>query len=271
VVAHLHGVVEEDHQAVPGEALEGSFVRRDQAPHLGVVLAEHLHHLLGLGALRELRESAQVGEDHAHVAAVRLQHAAVLGDQLGHLGREEALQSFQSRELLDLLFDTALEGVAPLRKLLVKLANAQQRTYARQQLRGVDGLGEEVVRAGLDSLHALLGGIECGHHDDGQEPGLFALADPAAHLVTAHPGHHHVEQHQIGALLLEHLQRFGSGSGAADVEVARGQQVDQQPHVVGRVVDHEDLAARAQAAPPARSRKARTSWVISFTLIGLAW
>ena len=37
-VRHRHGVVEEDHHAITGEALERSVVGEDQLAHLGVVL-----------------------------------------------------------------------------------------------------------------------------------------------------------------------------------------------------------------------------------------
>ena len=94
-VRYLDGIVEEDHHAVAGEALERAFVLEDQLSHLGVVLAEHAHHFLGLRGLGERRESPQIEEHHGHFPAVRLQRVVCASgnDQLGQLRREEALQT----------------------------------------------------------------------------------------------------------------------------------------------------------------------------------
>ena len=56
------GIVEEDHHAVAGEALERALVGEDELAHFGVVLAQDAHQLLGLGRLREGREAAEVEE-----------------------------------------------------------------------------------------------------------------------------------------------------------------------------------------------------------------
>ena len=69
-VGHRDRIVEEDHHAVAGEALERALVGEDEPAHLRVVLAEHAHHLLGLGGLGEGGEAAQVDEDHGDLAAV---------------------------------------------------------------------------------------------------------------------------------------------------------------------------------------------------------
>ena len=106
-VRHRHRVVEEDHHAVAGEALERAFVLEDQLAHLGVVLPEDHHQLLGLGGFGEGREAAEVEEDDRHFPAVRLQGVlrAPRHDQLGELGREEALEPAQPLELAHLLGD----------------------------------------------------------------------------------------------------------------------------------------------------------------------
>src|SRR5262245_51124826 len=119
-VRNLHRVVEEDHHAVAGEALERALVREDQTPHLGVVLAQYAHDLLGLGRLREGGEAAQVEEHHSHLAPMGLQGivGAAGHDELGELRREKALETAQLLELGDLLGDTTLERLIPLGQLL---------------------------------------------------------------------------------------------------------------------------------------------------------
>src|SRR5206468_804158 len=113
-----HGVVEKDHHAVAGEALERALVLEDEAAHLCVILAEHAHHLLGLGGLGERREAAQVEEDHGDLAAVSAEGvlSVAADDQLRELGREEALETLEALELGKLLLDELLEGPVRLRE-----------------------------------------------------------------------------------------------------------------------------------------------------------
>src|SRR6266487_3937886 len=48
-VRHGRWIVEEDHHPVAGETLERALPLEDELAHLGVVLAQHGHDLLGLG------------------------------------------------------------------------------------------------------------------------------------------------------------------------------------------------------------------------------
>ena len=129
-----------------------------------MVLAQHAHHLLGLGRLGEGGEAAQVEEHDGDLAAVALQRilGAAGDDQLGELRREEALEPRQPLELGDLLAHALLQRRVPVGELAAWSApcraalDAQQRAHAREQLGLVDRLGEEVVGAGLDALDALL-------------------------------------------------------------------------------------------------------------------
>ena len=94
-----------------------------------------------------------------------------------------------------------------------KRLDPQQRAHAGQQLRLVDGLGQEVVGPGLDPLDPLLAGIERGHHHHRQDAGAGVGPDPSAHLVAAHLGHHHVQQHEVEVFLLDDGQRLAAGGG----------------------------------------------------------
>ena len=118
-VGHRHRIVEEDHDAVAGEALEGALVVEDQPAHRGVVFAEHAHHLLGIGGLGERGEAAQVEEDDGDLAPVALQRivGAAGDDQLGELRREEALQPADPLELRDAVGDALLERAVQLGEL----------------------------------------------------------------------------------------------------------------------------------------------------------
>src|SRR2546425_3349146 len=94
-VRHRHRVVEEDHHAVAGEALEGALVLEDEPAHLCVVLAQYPHDLFGFGGLRERREPAEVEEDHRDLAPVALERVLRVAahNQLRELRGEEALET----------------------------------------------------------------------------------------------------------------------------------------------------------------------------------
>jgi hypothetical protein len=145
----------------------------------------------------------------------------------------------------------------------VQALDPEQRPHAGEQLRLVDRLREEIVGAGLDALHALLGGIEGGHHDHRQHRGRLRLAELLAHLVARHPRHHDVEQHEVGTLGFHLLERLLPGRRRHHGIALRPQQVGEQLDVDRRIVDHEDLVAGH------RRRIASTAAMNSFTFSGL--
>src|SRR5207245_9431890 len=67
------GVVEENHQAVPGEALERALMLEDELAHRGVIFPEDTHDFFGLRRLVEWREAPEVEEHDGHLPPVRLQ------------------------------------------------------------------------------------------------------------------------------------------------------------------------------------------------------
>src|SRR5712692_11363528 len=150
-VRHRHGVIEEDHHAVARESLEGPLRGQDQLAHGGVVLAQHRHDFLGLGGLGKSREAAEVEEDHGDLAPVAFERIlrAAGDDHLGELGREEALELAQAIELADLLGHPGLQRAIEQRQLVPQLLDPEEGADPREELRLVDGLGQEVVGARL--------------------------------------------------------------------------------------------------------------------------
>ena len=91
----------------------------NQVSHRGVVLAEHVHHVLGLDGLRKGREATQVGEHDGDLPPVALEEGMVARghDQVGKLRREEAAQPAEPLQLVDLLLHAPLELLVERRQL----------------------------------------------------------------------------------------------------------------------------------------------------------
>ncbi len=249
-VRHLHRIVEEDHQAVSREMLEGAFALQDEPAHLPVVLVEHTHDLLGRRRLREGGEAPHVHEDHGDLPAVALERIlrASAHDELGELRGEESLEASQALELGHLRAHALLEVAVEIGELGrlglhggVEVLDPEEGAHARSQLGHVDGLGEKVVGPGVEPLDALARGVEGGDHDHGEHGVLGIGADPPAHLVAVHPRHHHVEENEIGTLRLDLIEPFLSRGGGDGLVSLRGEQIHEHLHVVRGVVDDEDL------------------------------
>ena len=85
-VVERNGIVEEHQHAVAGELGDGAAVLEDHRPDRVVELAQHGHHLFGLGGLGERGEAAHVAEQHRDLAAVAGEdRVAAGGDRLGEL------------------------------------------------------------------------------------------------------------------------------------------------------------------------------------------
>jgi hypothetical protein len=245
---------------VAGEPLQGALEPGHQVAEGLVIVVKDAHDLLGLGGLGEGGEGAQVAEHHRDVAPMALQERLVAGghDQVGQLGREEPAQPAQPLQLLDLLLDPLGEGAVPLGQLgrlpldgLVVALDAQQRPHPGQQLGLVEGLGHEVVGAGLDGQDPLLVAAG-GDHDHGQERGGRVLAQPAADLVAVHLRHDDVEQDQVRAALGGQGQRLRARPGAEHPVAAGAEHGVEQADVGRQVVDGEDEGLIGHGAAPRR-------------------
>ena len=82
----------------------------------------------------------------------------------------------------------------------------------------------------------------------------MGLADARAGLEAVHPGHAHVEQHEVEGRRLQHLEGGLARLGAGALEAVLGQEVEQAARDVGIVVDDEDAGGsgvpRADVAGP---------------------
>jgi hypothetical protein len=78
----------------------------------------------------------------------------------------------------------------------------------------------------------------------GMGVGLDALAD----LETVHAGHHDVEQHEIGKLVPDDLERLHAVSRDDDVEIFARKLGFEQLHVWQDVIDDEDACRHERLA-----------------------
>ena len=114
-VVAWHRIVEEHHQAVTSEPLQGPFEVEDELSERGVVGAQDGHHVLGLAGLRESGETAQIAEDDGDLAPVAVEQRIVARghDQVDQLGCEESLESSHPAQFVDLFADATLELGVP--------------------------------------------------------------------------------------------------------------------------------------------------------------
>ena len=229
----------------------------DQPAHRGVVLAEHAHHLLGLGGLGEGGEAAQVEEDDRDLAPMALQRivGAAGDDRSASCGEKKRFSRPDPLELRDAVGDALLERAVPVGSSAFcrctssysDLMRSSERTRASSSA-WLIGLVRKSSAPASRPFTRSCAGIERRHQHDRQHGVRRVGADRAAHLVAAHAGHHHVEQDQVGPLRRDALQRLGARGGRDRRVALRAEQVGEQLDVLRRVVDDQDLAARLTPA-----------------------
>ena len=237
-----HRIVEQHHQSVAGEALQGALEGVDDAGETVVVLAQHGHHLLGLGGLGEGGEAAQVAEHDGDVLAVAVEQlfAARRHHQLGDLRREESLQPRHALDLAELLGDALLEVAVHVGDLVVQLLEPQHGFDPRHQRHLVDRLGEIFVGAGLEPGHDVLGVRLGGAQDDRHERQRGIVLEPFADFDAVDLRHHDVEQDQVGEELLGGGERLLAVAGLPEFVALRPEPRHQDVAVGLVVVDDQD-------------------------------
>jgi hypothetical protein len=112
---------------------------------------------------------------------------------------------------------------------------------------GAEGLDNVVVRAQFEAQNAVDLLALGRQHNDGE---LGCLADRAAHIGAGHPGHHQIQDHQIGLLALREPERLVAVIGGL-VRVSLRVQVYAKRFVDHRVViaDQNQRAERHEPSP----------------------
>ena len=100
--------------------------------------------------------------------------------------------------------------------LLHEQAVLQVGADARDRLLGADGFGEVIDTAGAQALDHIIGFAFGGDKNDWGGFFAIALAELAAGLESVDARHHDIEQHQLRAERIVHLQRFFARVGFGD-------------------------------------------------------
>ncbi len=117
-------------------------------------------------------------------------------------------------------------------------AAAQHIAHAQQQLARIEGLGEIVVDAGLQTFDALLGLGAGGQHQDGH---LALGAQRAGEVDARLLRHHHVENEKVEGEAAHGGARRGGIDGGGDAEAVVVEIAGEQVADTAVVVHDEDM------------------------------
>ena len=163
--------------------------------------------------------------------------------------------------------DLALEDLAVAVVVVAVGLEPQQIPHPNRELGTVDRLAQKLLGAGLEAAHPGVAIVERSDHDHGNVLGGGVRLDGFGQLVAVHPGHHDVEQDQVGRLALHHDERLFSAARGHQEKAFRAEHRLQQLAVVPLVVDdqHARLVVGNRRAPshPWANRAAmvaRNSW-----------
>src|SRR4051794_12379579 len=70
-----------------------------------------------------------------------------------------------------------------------------------------DGLGEVIIRSGVNAANDAFGIATRRQDEDGRFVGSFALANSLTQIDTIHPRHHHIQYNQIGECIFQDVER----------------------------------------------------------------
>ncbi len=171
--------------------------------------------------------SAHQREAHRHVAEHRREQLIALLFERSH-ARAQLLGFAQHQHLVGELL-----ALAPQLDEGVDLVPQDAR---------IDGLRQEVDRAGFvaveDALRAVRAG---GHEDDGDAPRAFGPAHQLGELEAVHVGHLHIEDGERELVLEQQLERLVARGRRGDRQPVLAQQRLEGDEVLVDVVDQQDL------------------------------
>ena len=217
-----------------------------EVPEGAVFGADHVSDPLG-----DVVGHAVHGERRRHRVGDRLvQHDQADGraDQPGQTLRHHAVEGFRLRDQRPVAADLVKDGqrarallglAAAAVALVVQRLEPEEGPHLEDEVRGVDGLLQEVVGSRVVALAHGRGVAERGQDDDG-DGRTVDLADARARLEAVEARHAHVEQHEVVGALPQHLEGGLARLRPRALEPVLGEEVEQAAGDVGIVVDDED-------------------------------
>ena len=200
VVGTRDGRAEDREDRVAHELVDRALVREHDVRHRAQVAVEQAQHLLRRQPLRERGEAAQVGHQQRHAPLLAADSRALgRGQQVRH----HLVAQVAAEQRLDEAV-AQLEVVRETRDLLLLPAQRELGLDPRQHHREVERLRDVVVGAEVQRLDHVLGGVAGRGHHHRQVRLREALAQRLEHVDAGEARHHHVEQHQVEVLLLDH-------------------------------------------------------------------
>jgi hypothetical protein len=115
----------------------------------------------------------------------------------------------------------------------------------REQHGLVPGLGEEIVRAGVEALHDVVDARSAGDEDDRQGDGPRVEPKPPADLEAIDARQADVEEHDIGADLGDRSQAVEAIAGGDRIEAGALELRDEQESIRRVILDDEDERPRS--------------------------
>ncbi len=201
-------------------------------------------------AFRRLEESGLgiVGDCQRAATAKHLRYA--LGSRCARLHQQHARLAVGSdiapaQQFLDA--DIA-RGCGAQAQFVRQVLQPHQALDACHELQVVDGLGQEIVRTGLEPANAVRHLIERRDHDDRHVLRRRVALQPPADLEAVHVRHHHVEKHDVDLAVLADFKRLGAAMRDQHLEIFGQQTRFQQLHIGRHVVDYKDSRGH-QASP----------------------
>ena len=189
------------------------------------------------GAGRQLLAGAALAADQHRGA--RLRHAPD--------GVEDLLHGVARPEQVSATLASLHPG-AQAHDLALERAPLEQLADLDAQRPDLEGLGHVIRRAALHRLHRRRDRVGAGKHDHGRC--LGCAADLGEQVEAAAPGHHQVEQDQIGSRPAQRLQGVVDAAGDGDLAVVLEEHPERLLHS-GLVVHHQHARHRGGSVPNA--------------------
>src|SRR5262249_43509252 len=146
--------------------------------------------------------------------------------------------------------------------LVVERFGAQDRSHSGHERRLINRFGEILVGTGIESSHDIFAVHLCRHQNDGQEGKSGVALKSAAGLDTVELRHHHVEENEVGTMLLDRSQRLLTVSSLEGL-VAMPFQPRHYDIAIHLVVIDDEEAGRIfnnESPKPATMAHPRGSW-----------